>query len=211
MQTRIIQTRFYKDSAVLKMSLYAQHLFIYLLTCEHINLTGVFELPDVFIMLEAKLTIDQLEIAKGELMGKIEFNDSWVYVVNARKNNKYEKSPMNKKAMIKEYSRVPVSILSRFGIDTSMDTTIDTSNDSSYKPEIIINKPETRNQNSGIASPVLSESAKTLVSKLENIRFKKIGETKLKKELPHAQAFLAHLKSKKKNVSADELFPQDTD
>ena len=56
MKTRIFQTRFYKDKEVLKLSLEAQHLFIYLLTCEHINICGIFELPDPYIILESKLT-----------------------------------------------------------------------------------------------------------------------------------------------------------
>ena len=64
MRTRIFQTRFYKDKEVLKLSLEAQHLFMYLLTCEHINICGIFELPDPYILLESKLTQEQLDKAK---------------------------------------------------------------------------------------------------------------------------------------------------
>jgi len=87
MKTRIFQTRFYKDREVLKLSLEAQHLFIYLITSEHINICGMFELPDPYIILESKLNQQQLDNAKKELQrsGKVIFEDSWVFVVNARR------------------------------------------------------------------------------------------------------------------------------
>ena len=112
MRTRIFQTRFYKDKEVLKLSLEAQHLFMYLLTCEHINICGIFELPDPYIIQESKLTQEQLDKAKKELqdMNKVIFEDSWIFVVNARKNNNYEESDLNKLAMAKEMKKIPENL-----------------------------------------------------------------------------------------------------
>lgn len=153
MKTRIFQTRFYKDKEVLKLSLEAQHLFMYLLTCEHINICGIFELPDPYIILESKLTQEQLDKAKKELqdMNKVIFEDSWVFVVNARKNNNYEKSEDNMKCLVKELLRVPKNVMATFdkynpyeSIDTTVDTTVKGTPYSNYKQETINNKSKTR-------------------------------------------------------------------
>lgn len=181
MKTRIFQTRFYKDKEVLRLSLEAQHLFMYLLTCEHINICGVFELPDPYIMLESKLTQEQLDKGKSELqeIGKVIFEDSWVFIVNARKNNNYEKSEDNMKCLIKELSRVPKEIMGVFNkyspydtIDTTVDTTVKGSPYSNYKQETINNKSktithkqETRNRKQDM-NKELEEARKRLADKL---------------------------------------------
>lgn len=147
MKTRIIQTRFYKDGLVAEMDLLTQHLFMYLLTCEHINISGIFELPDRYIMLESKLTPRQLEAAKTELegMGRVKFYEGWVYVVNAEKNNAYRNSPKNESAYQKELKKIPDEVKGYF-FDTTIDSSIDTSMDTSHKSKIINHKSEIRNQ-----------------------------------------------------------------
>lgn len=137
MQTRIIQTRFYKDNDVRKLSLYGQHLFLYLLTSEHINISGIFELPDDYISLESKLTPEQLQQAKIELsnLNKVLFSDGWVKVVNAEKNNKYRNSPSNETAYQREIERVPKHILDLF-LDTSVNST------PTLLPTVVINNKQ---------------------------------------------------------------------
>jgi hypothetical protein len=149
MKTRIFQTRFYKDRDVLNLTLHAQHLFIYLLTCEQINICGMFELPDPYIMFESKLDKEQLDQAKRELeeAKKVIFKDSWVFVINARKNNNYEKSPDNYTAMLREIGRIPKDILEFFnGYSpySSVDSSVGGSLDSNNKQEIRNKKQETR-------------------------------------------------------------------
>jgi len=149
MRTRIFQTRFYKDKEVLKLSLEAQHLFMYLLTCEHINICGIFELPDPYILLESKLTQEQLDKAKKELQdsGRVIFEDSWIFVVNARKNNRYEESDLNKLAMAKELSRIPKHLRKVFD-KVSPYGSIDSTIDSIQKQEIRNKKQEPINNKS---------------------------------------------------------------
>jgi len=157
MKTRIFQTRLYKDREILRLSLEAQHLFIYLITCEHINICGIFELPDPYIILESKLSLEQLSSAKKELqkLKKIIFKDSWVFVVNARKNNNYEKSRDNYKAMLKELNRIPEYIAKVFdeyspysSIESTLNSSVDSSPDSNNKQEIINKKQELINNKS---------------------------------------------------------------
>lgn len=156
------------------MSLYAQHLFMYLLTCEHINISGVFELPDVYICFESKLNIEQLQQAKKELEGldKVKFKDGWVFVVNAQKNNKYRNAPDNEKVYEKEIQQVPKNILDYFdttsthrgstvdssvetsvnnsdtSVDSSVNTSVHTTGYSSYNSELITHNQEIINNNS---------------------------------------------------------------
>lgn len=147
METRIVRTRFWKDEKVHKMSASAQHLFIYLLTCDSINLCGVFELPDDYISLEAKLDGNRLASAKKELgdLGRVRFHDGWVYVVNAQKYNPYHNSPMTAIAFKKEVSLIPKDILIHIGYttDSTMDSTMDTPRNK--KSEIRNKKPEIKN------------------------------------------------------------------
>jgi hypothetical protein len=149
MKTRIFQTRFYKDKEILKLSLEAQHLFMYLLTCEHINICGIFELPDPYILLESKLTHEQLDKGKKELqkLGRVVFDDCWIFVVNARKNNRYEESDLNKLAMVKEMMKIPKELRKVFD-KSSPYTSIDTTIDSTQKQEIRNKKQELINKKS---------------------------------------------------------------
>lgn len=126
MKTRIIQTSFWKDCKVQEMSLYAQHLFIYLLTSDHIGLTGAFELPDSYILLESKLTEHQLNQAKEELTktNRVVFSGGWVVIRNAGKYNNYLNSPKTIKAYEREYQCIPSKLLVH--LDSSIDSSIDT-------------------------------------------------------------------------------------
>lgn len=158
MKTRIIQTRFWDDEVIVDLSIYGQHLYIYLLTCQYINICGIFQLSEAKIRFEAKFEKDTFETAKSELaeQKKAYFYKGWVFVVNALKNNNYTRSEDNKKAYNKELERVPKEVYDYFQSCIS-DTTVDTTVDSSVgvlptvpinnKSKIINQKPETITQN----------------------------------------------------------------
>jgi hypothetical protein len=142
MKTRIIQTRFWDDEFISDCSLYTQHLYIYLLTSQYINICGIFQLPVKKILYETKLTEKQFEIAEQELAqaDKVYFFKGWVFVKNAMKNNNYVKSSDNQTACDKELGRVPADVTAFF------DSTVrSTGNSTSTVP--INNKQETRNKN----------------------------------------------------------------
>jgi predicted patatin/cPLA2 family phospholipase len=150
---------------------------MYLLTCEHINICGIFELPDPYIILESKLTQEQLDKAKKELqdMNKVIFEDSWIFVVNARKNNNYENSEDNKKCLLKELERVPQNIkelFNKYSPYSSVDSSVDSSPKSTNKQETINNKSEIRTHKQETIngkedmSKELEEARKALADKL---------------------------------------------
>ena len=146
MKTRIIQTKYWKDSVVHGLSPDARFLFIYLLTCEQINICGVFELPDDYIQIDTGLTQGQLEKAKKELQvtGRCRFKSGWIKVVNAEKHNNYRNAPANQKAYERELSFIPRDLLD--SLDSTVDTSIDSSVHTTYKSEIRNNKPKTIKQ-----------------------------------------------------------------
>lgn len=163
MKTRIIQTRFWDDLFVSDSDIYTQHLYIYLLTSQYINLCGIFQLPESKIKFECKLTDNQFQTAKENLerAKKVLFKDGWVYVVNAERNNNYKNSPKIEPAYNREYSLIPQQILDFF--DSTMDSSIDSTIYSTHKSKTInqntkiINK--SFNKIEDITNPVLEEIA----------------------------------------------------
>lgn len=87
-------------------------------------------------------------------MEMVMFWDGWVYVKNADKHNNYGKSPKNQSAYKRELDNVPEKIKLLFKIDTTMDSTMGGSMDTTpivtinHKSKIINNKSETINHKS---------------------------------------------------------------
>lgn len=149
MKTRIIQTRYWDDEFVVESGKLTKYLYIYLLSSQYINISGIFQLHDKKIMTETDLTPMELQKAKEELSvkNKVHFMNGWVYVVNAEKNNAYRNSPKNETAYTREFALVPAEILSYFdAVRENPDTTIDTSMDTTHKSEIINHKSKIINQ-----------------------------------------------------------------
>ena len=144
MKTRIIQTRFWDDEFVSECDIYTQHLYIYLLTSQYVNICGMFQLPEAKIKFEAKLTDHQFSQAKSilESSKKVFFFKGWIYIVNARKNNRYEKSDDNKTACNNELDKVPSLVKNYF--NQAFDSTVESSVDSNQKQEIRNKKQETK-------------------------------------------------------------------
>lgn len=171
MKTRIIQTRFWDDLFVSNADMVTQHLYIFLLTSQYINISGIFQLPENKIKFEAKLTDKQFEDAKINLEanGKVFFKEGWVYVTNAGKNNNYRRSPSNEIAYEREVSLVPQYIKDYF--DSSVDSTVHSNQ-----------QPEIRNKKSTIINK--KEIEKKKFSTLEEITPSVIQEVAEKYEVP---------------------------
>ena len=129
MKTRIIKTDLWKKLAKIKAPKDARLLFAHLLTCQEINMCGVFELPDEYI--EIGTGLSEKDIAKAKLFlsekKKVFFYDAWVYVVNAEEHNNYKKSEKTMVAYEREIKAIPKKIMDYFNklLDSTIDTTID--------------------------------------------------------------------------------------
>lgn len=100
-----------------------RYLFLYLITNEHSNLCGIYELPISTLCFETGLSEkDLVKTLLPKLEPKILYSDGWVYITNYEKYH-LEGSPMIKIAVEKSKSSVPSKIMDIFkkkleGIDT---------------------------------------------------------------------------------------------
>ncbi len=145
MKTRIIHTRFWQDNFVSSLNHKEKLVFIYLLTNDRVNLVGIYELPDKYIKVDLNLTESELQRIKQKLhkANRILFKNGWIKIVRHDKYNSYKGKTVNK-AKKKELSNIPVFFIQDGGgIDTSIDTSIDTPNN--HKSKTINQKSKIKN------------------------------------------------------------------
>lgn len=119
MKTRIIYTKIHEDSYFRSLTDREQNYFQFLLTNEKVNLCGVYECPDWYV-LACKPSWKRADLVrmKAKFMkdGKFLFFDSWIKIINYSKYNQYT-GESNKKAIKSELSRIPDALL-RDSVDT---------------------------------------------------------------------------------------------
>lgn len=99
MKTRILHTRFWKDSYIRKLTAGEKLIYIYLITNEKVNIIHCYELDIDEIVFDvglAKANILQA-LAKFQKDGKIAYARGWLFLGNAMKYEEY-KGPKNEKA-----------------------------------------------------------------------------------------------------------------
>ncbi len=112
MKSRMVKTAFYSDEKVEQLSKDGKWLFMYIITCPYIGLTGAFQVTDKRIMYDTGLTPKELEVAKQEItdLKMASFINSWVVIFNTDKHNKYSQSKTTKAAYDSEFSELPEGI-----------------------------------------------------------------------------------------------------
>ena len=94
---RIINTKFWSDSFVVdKLNPLDRYLFLYFLTNEKTNLSGVYELPIRTIANETGLEKEEVLRMLERLKGKVEYKDGWVCLVNFMKHQNTDNSSILK-------------------------------------------------------------------------------------------------------------------
>jgi len=179
MKTRIVHTSLYSDEKVESLSKDATWLFVFLITCPYIGLTGVFQLTDKRLGYEAKLTPKELENAKNELKDMVVFHKSWIRVKNTEKYHNFQLSQTTKKAYDRELEAIPEVIRkSLYSIDTVSTNPYTVSGISdtpiSNKSKVISNKQETKKT----SQPTLTGYEKSLVDNLPESEMKSISDKK---------------------------------
>jgi hypothetical protein len=79
---RYINTRFWSDTFVVELNPLDRYLFLYLLTNEHTDICGVYELPWKVMSRETGLDDEMLKKMFARLVGKAYYIDGWVYIKN---------------------------------------------------------------------------------------------------------------------------------
>ena len=90
---RSINSKFWSDTFVVEnLNPLDRYLFLYFLTNERTNLSGVYEAPMRIISNETGLDRDEITRMLDRLKGKVEYKDGWVCLVNFIKHQNIENS-----------------------------------------------------------------------------------------------------------------------
>lgn len=162
MKTRIVWTKIWEDDWFDSLNQESRLVFLYLLTCPQINLSGCFELKDKTICFYSHLTPNQLEKAKKELYPKVKFYQNYVYIPNASTYNGYIGSK-NEVAKLQELEKISESVKNALikGNDdrVSIPYAYPTDTSINHKSEIINHKSEIKEN----SKDYIPESKKLLV------------------------------------------------
>lgn len=84
---RCINTKFWSDSFIIDLEPLERYLFLYLLTNEHTNICGIYELPIKIIERETGIDYNRLSKTMDKLKEKVVFLDEkWIYIKNFAKH-----------------------------------------------------------------------------------------------------------------------------
>lgn len=114
---RIVNTKFWDDSYITRLTPTEKLLFLYLLTNPLTNISGVYELPAKRVAFDTGISSDRAEtiFKKLEKDGKLITVDGWVGIVNFIKHQSL--NPKIKQGILSELKRAPKSISDRLSID----------------------------------------------------------------------------------------------
>ena len=116
MKSRIVKTSLWYDNDFSNLSKDGKLLFLYLLTCPFIDLTGIFEFSRSHTLLETGLSESELKSALSELekTKKVFLYKEWVYVPKTDKHCKYSLGRFTGMGFEREMSEIPKDILEYF-------------------------------------------------------------------------------------------------
>lgn len=116
-KNRMINTRFWSDGFIIDLNPLDRYLFLYLLTNEHTNICGIYELPLKRIADETGIEKDMVSKMLTRFSGKIQYIDGWVYIKNFSKHQSDNLSV--KKGVDNARKLVPHEILNKIAkLDT---------------------------------------------------------------------------------------------
>lgn len=115
---RYINTKFWSDGFVSELNPLDRYLFLYFLTNEHTNISGIYELPLKTISFETGIELDMLKKMIKRLTSKVEYIDGWVWIRNFQKHQNQD-SPKIKIGIENEMAKVPPEVIKKIkGMDT---------------------------------------------------------------------------------------------
>lgn len=124
MKRRLINTKFWSDNFIVEIEPLQRYLFLYLLTNEHTEICGVYELPIRVIERETGLDNNTILDFFKTYKDKIRYIDGWVFIKNFTKNQCANKSmEIGAERSLQE---VPLEIMAKYKEkNTHSDTLLD--------------------------------------------------------------------------------------
>jgi hypothetical protein len=145
MKTRIIRTDIYKDETMLSLTPDARFIVVYLYTNSHIGLLDLYKIPVQLIQLETGYDISTIKLVldKSQELKIIQHHKHlWVKLLRKDFGALVYSGESNEIAIQKYLSEIPPEVSIFFGLDGSVDTSVQ----STYKSEIRNKKSKIRNQ-----------------------------------------------------------------
>lgn len=105
----MVNTRFWSDNFIAALSPIDRYFFLYLLTNEHTNIAGVYELPLRTLCFEAAITPKNALKAFERLTEKLAYIDGWVFIKNFQKHQSTSSDKIKRGIEI-EMDKVPAEI-----------------------------------------------------------------------------------------------------
>jgi len=144
MKSRIVKISLWYEDDFTELSRDAKFLFLYLLTCPFIELTGIFRFPKRHVMLEAGFNDNELQSGLDELekINKAFVYKGWIYIPKTDKHNKYSVGTKTKIGFYRELADIPKNILEYFNKRYPYDTPMILPEDRRHKTEDRSSKAE---------------------------------------------------------------------
>lgn len=126
----MINTRFWSDNFVAHLRPQERYLFLYFLTNEHTNISGIYELAMRTIVFETRLSKEKVIASLHKLQGKVCYINGWVYIKNFQKHQTTSSEKVQA-GIRAEMAKVPKEIREKIdGMDTLSDPIIYLDSDS---------------------------------------------------------------------------------
>ena len=112
---RIVHTKFWSDNYIASVDPLEKLLFLYFITNQYTNISGIYELPLKQIAMDTGIDRDNLEkvfLPRLAIANKIYYADGWIKVVNFQKWQN-TKSVTVQKGIENEIAMVPKNVLDK--------------------------------------------------------------------------------------------------
>lgn len=106
---RMVNTKFWSDSWIVELDPLERYLYLYLLTNEHTNIAGVYELPMRVMAFETGIDKEMLPKILKRFEGKIVYEKGWICIKNFQKHQS-SSSEKVKRGIEIEMSKIPQEI-----------------------------------------------------------------------------------------------------
>lgn len=111
---RMIDTRFWVDGWVKRLTPTERYLFLYLMTNDKCSFCGIYELPLAVISFETGLSEQELQDLLSRLEPKVIYHNEWIYLANFKRYHVSEKSINSTKGYMAALDEVPIHVRAFF-------------------------------------------------------------------------------------------------